>query len=327
MNIINGYYIKPEFRQMIVDDIKIHVKRTGMTLKKILKLYNIAQSTYYSWFKADGHIKTERKKRAKSLFSILPEEIDLVKKFRDNHWDVGYKKLTEMMIDVNIAFLSRSSVYRALKSLNMLHKNNVVTFAENEFRKKPEYVHHYWHTDLAYIRIGQIFYYLIMVLDGYSRFLLNWSLLSDMTEFSVSLFIHETKEKYPHCEPMLIMDNGSQFISKDFKKMLSEINIRPVHTRRNHPQTNGKIERMNGLVKSEAIRKKYPQKYSEAIAVLEEYQYEYNYARLHSGIQYLRPADMFFNRGEIILEERKNKILLAKEIRMQKNRLQLEFVS
>ena len=51
-----------------------------------------------------------------------------------------------------------------------------------------------------------------MLLDGYSRFILDWELMTDMTEHSVSLFIDRMKEKYSYVNPMMIMDNGSQFI-------------------------------------------------------------------------------------------------------------------
>lgn len=328
MNIEPEKQIKPELRELVVKDIKLHMQRTGMGLGQILTLYRISRSTYYSWFKSTGELISERKKRNRSDTALLPEEIEALKIFRTDYPDVGYKKLTWMMIDTNIVFLSESTAYRQLKRLNMLQMGGVMTFAEKEYKNKPKYVHHHWHTDLAYVKIGIVYYYLIMVLDGYSRFLLNWSLLTDMTEISVSLFIQETKEKYPYERPLLIMDNGSQFISKDFKNLLSEINIRPVHTRRNHPQTNGRIERMNDIVKSEAIRKKFPQTYAEGISVMEDYEYEYNYNRVHAGINYLRPADVFFGRREVMLKKRKNKILLAREKRIQYNNLKLkEFVS
>jgi transposase InsO family protein len=209
----------------------------------------------------------------------------------------------------------------------MIHMGTVKTYAEDEYKNKPKYVHHHWHTDIAYIKVGNIHYYLIMLLDGYSRFILGWELMTDMTEQSVSLFVQRVKEKYPYCNPMLIMDNGSQFISKDFKILISRIDIKPVHTRRNHPQTNGKIERLNGIVKNEAVKKYYPQNYSEACRILNDYVYEYNYARLHSGINYLRPSDMFFGRDKNILNERKSKLMLAKKCRVAKNKELMEFAS
>ena len=92
------------------------------------------------------------------------------------------------------------------------------------------------------------------MLDGYSRYLLDWELMPDMLGGSVEMFVQRVKEKYPHARPRLINDNGSQFISHDFKRLLQKLEIQQIFTRRNHPQTNGKIERMNGTVKQEALR-------------------------------------------------------------------------
>jgi hypothetical protein len=67
-----------------------------------------------------------------------------------------------------------------------------------------------------------------------------------------------------------------------------------------YPQTNGKIERMNGSVKQEALRPGQPCSFQEAWEILNRYSYEYNHQRLHAGINFLRPADMFFGRGSMV---------------------------
>lgn len=315
----------PEKREMIVKDLNIQQNRTGYSVEKLLNFYGIPSSTYYGWFNATGSVKTKRPKRSKNFKALLPDEIEAVKTFRSDHLEPGYRKLTWMMVDQNIAFIPEITVYRLLKGLNMLSMGIPGDTAGSEYKNKPLYVHHHWHTDIAYIKIRGIFYYLIMMLDGYSRFLLNWELMTDMTEISVSLFVQETREKCPERKPMLIMDNGTQFVSRDFKDMLSEIDLHPVHTRRNHPQTNGKIERMNGTVKTEAIRKNTPVTHGEACRILNDYEYEYNYQRLHAGIKYLRPADVFFGRDKTVLSNRKMKILVARQNRISKNKaLELE---
>ena len=160
-------------------------------------------------------------------------------------------------------------------------------FLTEEYQHKPKYVHHHWHTDIAYIKINGIFYFLIMMLDGYSRYMLDWELMPDMLGGSVELFVQKVKDKYQFAKPKLINDNGSQFISLEFKKLLHKLEIQQVFTRRNHPQTNGKIERLNGIVKQEAIRPNSPQSYQEAWDILNNYCYQYNHQRLHAGINFL----------------------------------------
>ena len=140
----------------------------------------------------------------------------------------------------------------------------------------------------------------------------KWELMTDMLGGSVETFVQRVKEKYPYARPKLIHDNGSQFISHDFKRLLQKLEIQQIFTRRNHPQTNGKIERLNGTVKQEALRPGQPCDFQEAWEILNKYSYEYNHQRLHAGISFLRPADMFFGRSGLILNERREKIENAK---------------
>lgn len=264
---------------------------------------------------------SERKTNVNTLRTILPQEEQAVVNYRLRHKDVGYRKLTWMMIDENIAFLSESSVYQILLKHNMLFgwARPVGEPAKKEYTQKPQYVHHHWHTDIAYIKIAGVFYFLIMVLDGYSRFLLGWDLMTDMLGSSVEDFVARVKEKYPYSKPMLIHDNGGQFVSHDFKRLVTSLDIQSVRTRRNHPETNGKIERLNGLVKSEAIRPGAPQTYVEAWEILNEYEFLYNHQRLHAGIKFMRPADAFFGREFKIQKERNQKLQSARSERRLQN--------
>jgi transposase InsO family protein len=142
-----------------------------------------------------------------------------------------------------------------------------------------------------------------------------------MTTDSVSIFIQEAKDMYPHENPKLISDNGTCFISREFKKLVTSLNIEQIFTRRNHPQTNGKVERMVRTVREESLTLKAPQSYDEACKIIEDFQYTYNYQRLHSSINYLTPADLFFGRKDEILQYRKQKLIQARETRIKLNKL------
>ena len=298
---------------------------TDFSQDRVLEMFSLSRSTFFGWYDLQGKLLLPVDRKPKNLKTVLSSEVNSVVQYRLLHRDVGYRKLTWMMIDEGVACLTESTVYAILKSHNMLFGWNGVTGTETkkEYTDKPKHVHDHWHTDIAYIKIQGIFYFLIMVLDGYSRYLLGWELMTDMLGKSVENFIAQVKEKYPHAKPKLIHDNGGQFISTDFKRLISNLEIQQIRTRRNHPQTNGKIERMNGTVKNEAIRPNYPTDYQEACHYLNEYNYIYNHQRLHAGINFLRPADVFFQRDQVILKERSTKLEIAKHNRIQLNKLEL----
>lgn len=224
------------------------------------------------------------------------------------------------MIDEDIVYLSESSVYRILRDNKLLGKE----FKENDGAKdeydiKPERIHEHWHTDIAYVVIRNIHYYLILIIDGYSRYLLSWELMTDMMSLSVELFTLKTLEQYQDVRPKLIHDNGSQFISNDFKNLLKNNNCIDIPTRIKHPETNGKAERMIGLVRQEALRPNSPSYYAEAKRIIEEYVDFYNNQRLHAGIKFLKPVDVFKGIDKAILKERQIKLNQARKKRIQFN--------
>ena len=306
-------------RAEVAADITRLQLRTDLKLEKILEMFGIKKSTFYDW----QNVLEEpvEKKASISAVSVRSDEVAAVLAYRELHPDIGYRKFTWQMVDGNVAFLSESKVYDILSENNRLQGWNRIDNGntEKEYRHKPKYVHYHWHTDIAYVKVGGIFYFLIMMLDGYSRYLLDWELMTDMLGGSVENFVQRVKDKYPHAKPRLINDNGSQFISHDFKRLLQKLEIQQIFTRRNHPQTNGKIERMNGTVKQEALRPGQPSDFQEAWEILNKYSYEYNHQRLHAGINFLRPADMFFGRGNLVLNERREKIENARANRKSKN--------
>ena len=143
--------------------------------------------------------------------------------------------------------------------------------------------------------------------------------MTDMSSASVEIFTQKTIDMYSEARPMVIHDNGSQFISHDFKKILFENNCTDVPTRMKHPETNGKAERFVGLIRSEALRPKSPSYFGEGVKVIEKYVDEYNNRRYHAGIGYLKPADVFHGRGPEILAERRRKLKQARKERFERN--------
>lgn len=307
--------------KIILKDI-LKIKRiTNMNKSRILTLFEISKSRYNRWKNTEPQKIKGQKKIATR---ILPEEEKHIIEYRKSSEELinlGYRKFTWTMVDKNIVFLSETAVYRILKVNSLLGRTFKISDANKEYQQKPEYVHQHWHTDIAYIKLCGVFYYLIFMIDGYSRYILNHELMIDMTGHSVELFTQRTKDMYPDACPMVIHDNGVQFISYDFKNLLRETGCIDVPTKYKHPETNGKAERFIRTIREECIRSKSPVYYIEAVKYLNQYILKYNNERLHSGIKFLKPVDVFKGRKNIILNERKLKLENARKNRIIVNKL------
>jgi putative transposase len=183
--------------------------------------------------------------------------------------------------------------------------------------EQPLAPHEHWHIDIAHINIHGTFYYLCAVLDGASRYIVDWSLRESMREPDIEILLERAKERFPDARPRIISDNGPQFIAKDFKEFIRMSGMTHVRTAPYYPQSNGKIERWNQSIKSECIRPGVPLSLEDAGRLIVQYVQVYNEQRLHSALGYVTPKDMLEGRRAQIHAERDRKLELALRQREQ----------
>src|SRR5204862_1175537 len=164
------------------------------------------------------------------------------------------------------------------------------------------------------------FYYLCSILDGCSRYIVNWDLRESMTEPDIEVILEHAKELHPEAKPRMISDNGAQFIAKDFKEFIRISGMTHVRTSPYYPQSNGKLERWHKSLKGEGIPVGTPLSLEDARRVVEGYVEHYNNVRLKSAIGYITPKDLLAGHQQEIQAERDRKLDAAKEQR--KNRRQ-----
>ena len=104
-------------------------------------------------------------------------------------------------------------------------------------------------------------------------------------------------------KPRLLSDNGPCYISGEFAGYLEENGLSHTRGRPYHPQTQGKIERWHRSMKSQILLNNdyLPCELQEHLQKLVSY---YNHERYHGALNNLTPADVFYGRGEEILELR-----------------------
>jgi putative transposase len=219
------------------------------------------------------------------------------------------------MLDAGIVAVSPSSVWRVLSQAGLLLKWNGKPSKKGTGFEQPLAAHQHWHIDVSYINISGTFYYLCSILDGFSRYIVNWDLRERMTEADIEIIMQGAKEKYPAARPRIISDNGPQFIAKDFKEFIRISGMTHVRTSPFYPQSNGKIERWHKSLKSECIRPGTPLSLDDAWRLVESYVDHYNNVRLNSATGLITPKDILAGRQREIHAERDRKLEDARKTR------------
>jgi transposase InsO family protein len=107
--------------------------------------------------------------------------------------------------------------------------------------------------------ISGTFHYLCNILDGYSRYIVHWDLPESMTEVDIEIVLQRAKQQHPGARPRIILDNGPQFIAKDFREFIRISGMTHVRTSPYYPQSNGENERWHKSLKEGCLRPGTPQ--------------------------------------------------------------------
>jgi len=290
----------------IVEDSQLSVKRT-------LQELGINRSTFYEWYKRyldQGYDGLKHQPRHQNRFwnKIPDNERQRVVETALEREDLSPRELAYHITDKQGWFISESSVYRILKSRGLITSPAyIVMSAADEFKDKPGKVHQQWQIDFTYFKIiGWGWYYLATVLDDYSRYIVHWELCKQMQSTDAERVVRAALLKADldkENRPRLLSDNGSCFISDQFREFTeSELNDH-VRGAAYHPQTQGKIERYHRTMKNVVKLNNYyfP---GDLVQQLEQFVDYYNNRRYHESLENVTPADVYYNRKSIILEQR-----------------------
>lgn len=135
---------------------------------------------------------------------------------------------------------------------------------------------------------------------------MHWELCSTMKAEDAVRTVDQALQKAKikvNAKPRLLSDNGSCYLSGELKSYLSKRGVEHTRGKPMHPQTQGEIESYHRTMKNRILLEHYysPEELERA---LDEFIDFYNNIRLHESLDNLAPADVYFNRGEKILNQR-----------------------
>jgi len=304
--------MKPERKREVIE----LVRRSPVAKKQTLAELGLSASTYYRWqqrYRDQGEVGlVDRRPQPGTIWNRLrPEEEQTILQVALREPDHSPREIACWISD-NAGFtISESSVYRVLKRHGLVREVKVEGFpASKEYRIKTTRVNEQWQSDGSYFFVvGWGWYYLISVLDDYSRMILAWELKTDMTAASISEVVEGAVEwtgmrDVPvEDRTRLLSDNGSSYLSHAFEDYLRMLQIRHIRCAPHHPQTNGKIERFHETLKARLNLLVYTSPVQLRAAMAEFIEF-YNHRRYHEGIGNVTPVDVYYGWREQILQRR-----------------------
>ena len=299
---------------LVVDFVRRWSEKAEIAVGRCIPWLGVTARKFYDWRQRYGCVN-EHNSWVPRDFWLEPWEKEAIIQFHLKNPLEGYRRLTFMMLDADVVAVSPASVWRVMKQAGLLSRWKRRPSRKGSGFEQPLRPHQHWHIDVSYINLCGTFYYLCSVLDGFSRFLVQWDLRESMRETDVEVILERAKEKYPEAKPRIISDNGPQFIARDFKEFIRISAMTHVRTSPNYPQSNGKLERWHKSLKSECIRPGTPLSLEDAKRLIQQYVDRYNNVRLHSAIGYVTPNDMLAGRQAKIHAERDRKLEAARLLR------------
>jgi len=278
--------------------------------RQALMALGIPKSSYYRWRRCDG-LESHSGDRGRPWNRITPEEESKILTVAREYTELSSRQLAVWITDNEGFAVSESTVYRILRKEGLVKRLEVQLVAGKEYHAKTTRSHQMWATDASYFKVvGWGYYYLVTVMDDYSRFILSWKLQKDMSANSLIEVIQEAVDATGMTEvpvedrTRLLSDNGAGYVSRSFRDYLHLVGIRHILAAPYHPQTNGKLERYHQSIKREVNQVPYelPGQLEMAIADFVDY---YNYRRYHKALGNVMPADVLYDRREQILQRRK----------------------
>ena len=154
-----------------------------------------------------------------------------------------------------------------------------------------------WATDITYIPMAKGFIYLVAVMDWYSRRVLSWRVSTTMdADFCIDA-LKEAIENYG-CPEIFNTDQGSQFTSEDFTKVLEAHDIKISMDGKGRWIDNVFVERLWRSVKYEEVYLNAYDTVAEAKRALRRYFTFYNTQRRHQSLGKQTPDMVYYQHAQ-----------------------------
>jgi len=271
-------------------------KTNEISVKRQCELLNINRSRYYYQPKENELPDAALVDELNELYKDAPffGYRKVKEELKDKGFEVGRRKLLKLKAELGL-----HTLYPKKKTTipNKQHKKYPYLL-KGEKIKKPNQV---WSIDITYISVGRSTAYLVGIIDWYSRKILSYRISNSMDKNFCIEALNEALGKYGKPE-IFNSDQGSQFTSDDFTKVLIKNEINISMDGKGRWADNILIERFFRSLKYEEVYLKHYENLKEAKQEIAKYITFYNTRRKHFSLGYNTPDNVYFKRVDFYPE-------------------------
>lgn len=307
----------------------------GATVAQACRVLRLSRTRLYRWTRGKSMTEVEARDLVDRppLARVIRHQITEIERqgilemAQEEEWaDLRHRKLAHMLGRLKRVFVSECTVLRVLRAARLLAPPIP---RRRPQRQKPEVKadapNQVWRWDLSYVVVGMAFWYLVAILDQYSRKIVGWGLFPQATQAEVkrvwdqALCQEGLLDGEGHRMPWAVSDRGPQMKAKSMKAFFRDLGVAQLFCRPHTPDDNAEMEAFFATLKCERLYRGDYDHALEAEADIGEFIDYYNRERLHQGIGFVTPEERHEGRDEQIREERRQGLQLARLVRFIEN--------
>jgi len=264
-------------------------RQPDLSISRQCRLLNIQRSSFYYRCKP---IKAEDLE----LMRLIDEQYLKIptwgsRSMRNYLRRLGYR-INRKRVQRLMRLMGLEAIYPKPRTSRPHPEHKIYPYLLRDFNiEKPNQV---WTADITYIPMGRGFMCLVSVMDWHSRKVLSWRLSNTMgADFCVEA-LEEAIERYG-CPEIFKTDQGAQFTSEAFTKVLKANNIAISMDGRRRVQDNIFIERLWWTLKYHYLYLRSFDNGSQLRDGLREWFRFYNQERFHQALDNWTPDKVYFH--------------------------------
>lgn len=263
----------------------------------------VSRSSYYAWLERPAKLITAEElqlyRRAKALFKRSRQSLgyrELCKNLRKEGFQITFYKTRKLMAQLNLVVKQRV----AYKVTTKRKHSDMVADNLLNLNFNPVAANQVWAGDVTYLKTGEGWMYLAIVMDLYSRRIVGWHIDKRMTtDLVMKAIIKAYNLRQPPKGLVFHSDRGSQYTSKRYRNLLNQFDIRASMGDVGACWDNAVVERFFGSLKHDWLFK-VPQPTREHMKNdVVEYMRYYNLERLHTANGNMSPVEYENSLGKV----------------------------